>query len=110
MKISGVILVIFLCLLFTSALSADDTGEVIFKSKGCAACHKKEAASGSSPSLPDIATAYKGKQKQLIQYLKGEAGPIIGPERAGTMKRQIEKTKAMSDPDRTALSDFMLSH
>ena len=110
MKTSGVILVIFLFLFFVSALSANDQGEAIFKSKGCIFCHKLGRSSGTIPSLPDLAKAYKGKQKQLVMYLNGEAGPIVNPERAGTMKRQIEKTKAMSDSDRTALADFMLSH
>ena len=109
MKTSGVILVIFLFLFFVSALSAGEQGEELFKSKGCTLCHKQEGTSGSFPSLSEIAMAYKGKQKQLIQYLNGEADPIVKPESAGTMKRQIEKTKAMSNSDRTALADFMLS-
>ena len=110
MKTSGAILVIFLCLFFVSALSANEQGEEIFKSNGCIFCHKPGRSSGTIPSLPELAKAYKGKQKRLVRYLNGEAGPIGNPERAGTMKRQIEKTKAMSDSDRTALADFMLRH
>jgi len=110
MKTSGAILVVFLCLFFVSALSANEQGEEIFKSKGCIFCHKMGRSSGTIPSLPELAKAYKGKKEQLIRYFKGEADPIVNPERAGTMKRQIEKTKAMSDPERTALVDFMLSH
>jgi len=110
MKTSGVILAIFLFLFFTAALSADEQGEEIFKSQGCIFCHKHNGASSSVPSLSELAKAYKGKKEQLIQYLKGEAHPIIEPERAGTMKRQLEKTKALSDSERAALVDFMLSH
>jgi len=110
MKTSGAILVVFLCLFFVSALSANEQGEEIFKSKGCIFCHKMGRSSGTIPSLPELAKAYKGKKEQLIRYFKGEADPIVNLERAGTMKRQIEKTKAMSDPERTALVDFMLSH
>jgi len=111
MKTSGIILVILSCLLFTAALSASEQGEAIFKSNGCIFCHKAEGTtSGTIPSLSDLAGAYKGKKEQLIQYLKGESHPIINPERAGTMKRQLEKTKAMSDSERSALADFMLSH
>jgi cytochrome c551/c552 len=108
MKTSGIILVIFLFLFFVSALSANEQGEAIFKSNGCIFCHKMGRATGTIPSLPELAEAYKGKKGQLIQYFKGEAQPIVSPERAGTMKRQLEKTKAMSDSDRTALADFML--
>jgi cytochrome c551/c552 len=110
MKTSGVILVIFLFLFFVSALSADEQGKEIFKSKGCILCHKMGRATGTIPSLPDLAKAYKGKKEQLILYFKGESQPIVNPERAGTMKRQIEKTKALSDSDRTALADFMLGN
>ena len=110
MKTSGAILVIFLCLFFVSALAAGEQGEEIFKSKGCIFCHKLGRSSGTIPSLPDLARAYNGKQQQLVRYLNGEADPIVKPERAITMKRQIEKTKALSDSERTALADFMLSH
>ncbi|MFZ0483922.1 MAG: c-type cytochrome [Desulfobacterales bacterium] len=110
MKTSGAILVIFLCLFFVSALSAGEQGEEIFKSNGCIFCHKPGRSSGTIPSLPDLAKAYKGNQQQLVRYLNGEADPIVKPERAGTMKRQIEKTKSLSDSERTALADFMLSH
>lgn len=110
MKTSGVILVIFLFLFVVSALSANDQGEEIFKSNGCIFCHKSGRSSGTIPSLPEVAKAYKGKKEQLVRYFKGEAPPIVDPERAGTMKRQIEKTKALSDSERTALVDFMLSH
>ena len=111
MKASGIILAIFLCVIFTTVLSADQRGEAIFKSNGCVFCHKLEGvSSGTIPSLSDLAEAYKGKKERLIQYLKGEVDPIIKPKRAIIMKRQLEKTKALSDSERTALADFMLSH
>ncbi len=110
MKPSGIILVIFLFLFFVSALSANDQGEEIFKSKGCIFCHKSGSSSGTIPSLPELAKAYKGKKEQLIQFFKGDAQSIVKPEMSATMKRQIEKTKALSDSERTALADFMLSH
>jgi cytochrome c551/c552 len=110
MKTSGVILVIFLFLFFVSALSANDQGEEIFKSKGCIFCHKSGSSTGTIPSLPELAKAYKGKKEQLIKFFKGEAPSIIRPERSATMKRQVEKTKALSDPERSALADFVLSN
>jgi cytochrome c551/c552 len=110
MKASGVIIFIFLCLLVTAAFPADKQGQEIFKSKGCTICHKQHGTSGTFPSLPELANAYKGKKEELIRYFKGEAHPIVKPERAVIMKRQIEKTKAMSDLERTALADFILSH
>lgn len=109
-KTSIVIFIFLLCLFSAAALSADENGEKIFKSRGCIFCHKSEGLSGTIPSLSELAKAYEGKKEQLIRYLMGEAPPIIQPERAVTMKRQLEKTKALSDSERTALADFMLSH
>ena len=65
---------------------------MIFKSQGCMSCHKKESTSKVNPSLTDIATAYQGKEEQLIKYLKGESEAIVRPEKANLMKRHIEKT------------------
>ena len=110
MKTSGVILVIFLCLFFVTTLSANEQGEEIFKSNGCIFCHKPGTSTGTIPSLPEIAKAYKGKKEQLTKFLKGETQSIIRPKRSATMKRQIEKTKALSDSERSALVDFILSH
>jgi cytochrome c551/c552 len=110
MKTSGVVFLIFLFLFVTAAFSADKQGEEIFKSKGCIFCHKLKGTSSTIPSLPELAKAYKGEKGQLIRYFKGEAHPIVNPQRAISMKRQIEKTKAMSDSERTDLADFILSH
>lgn len=85
-----------------------DEGENIFKSQGCVKCHKKESTSKVRPSLIEIATAYKGKEEQLIKHLQGEAEAIVRPKKANLMKRYIEKTKKLSDADRKALADYLL--
>lgn len=109
MKISILIFAIFLCLIFANAVSADEQGEVIFKSKGCMFCHKTEGpASGSIPSLSEVAEAYSGKKDDLVQYLEGNADPIMKPERAISMKRPLKKTGALSDSERSALAGFIL--
>ena len=63
-----------------------------------------------NPSLTEISQAYQGKEAQLIKYLKGDSEAIVRPEKGNRMKRQIEKTKALSDSGRKALADFILSH
>lgn len=109
MKASGVLIFMLLCLLATTGFSADNKGQEIFKSKGCTICHKK-STSGAFPSLSELANAYKGKKEQLVRYFKGESPSIVKPKRSVIMNKQIEKTKAMTDPERTALADFILSH
>jgi len=85
-----------------------EDGETIFKSLGCTSCHKKEGSSKVNPSLTEIAQAYEGKETQLESYLKGESESIMRPEKAAMMKRQLEKTKALSDTDRRALAEYLL--
>ena len=89
---------------------ASEKGEAIFKSQRCASCHHAESSSKVNPSLTDIARAYGGKADQLIRYLKGESDSIVKPEKSSMMKRYIKKTQALSDEDRKALVDFILSH
>ena len=95
------------CIVVINTAMADE-GETIFKSQGCMTCHKKEGTSKINPSLAEISQTYQGKEAQLIQYLKGESDPIVRPQKGSMMKRQIEKTKNLSDADRKALADYML--
>ena len=106
MKKFGIWLISFVCMVAMNTARADE-GETIFKSQGCMSCHKKESTSKVNPSLTDIATAYQGKQEQLIKYLKGESEAIVRPEKAHLMKRHIEKTKILSEADLKALVDFL---
>ena len=91
------------------ALAAED-GETIFKAQGCMSCHRPESASKVNPSLTEIARFYQGKQDQLIRYMNGEAEAIVKPDKAGMMRRYIEKTKKLSDADRKSIADFIMSY
>ena len=84
-------------------------GEEIFKAQRCSSCHRAETGK-ANPSLKELAQAYQGKNDRLINYLKGGAESIIRPEKAGIMKRYVEKTMALSEEDRKALADFIMSH
>ena len=105
----GIWLISAVCMVAMNTARADE-GETIFKSQGCMSCHKKESTSKVNPSLTEISQAYQGKEEQLIKYLKGESEAIVRPEKSNLMKRKIEKTKNLSEADRKALADFILSH
>ena len=107
MKRIGIWIISAVCMVAISTARAEE-GETIFKSQGCMSCHKKESTSKVNPSLTEIATAYQGKAEQLIKYLKGESEAIVRPEKSSVMKRQIEKTKKLSETDRKALTDYLL--
>ena len=91
----------------TGAFAAN--GEQIFKSKGCAACHQASVDS-VGPSLKKIASVYAGKEEELIKFLKGEGKSKVDPNKFALMKPQLNTTKALSDEERKALADFILSH
>ena len=107
MKHSGIWMVSVIFIVALNTAMADE-GETIFKSQGCISCHKKASTSKINPSLTEISLAYQGKEEQLIKYLKGESEAIVRPEKSNRMKRQIEKTKALSDSDRKNLVDYLL--
>ena len=109
MKHIGMWIISAVCI-FTIGTAYADDGAAIFKSQGCMTCHKKEGTSKVNPSLSEISQAYKDKEEQLIKYLNGESEAIVRPEKSGMMKRQIEKTKALSDSDRKLMADYILSH
>jgi cytochrome c551/c552 len=98
-------------ILLISPLSfGGENGEAIFKSLGCMSCHHPEKASKINPSLVDIAQTYQGKQQQLTGYLNGLSAAMVKPEKAGMMKRYVEKTKALTDQERVAIAEFILGH
>jgi len=107
MKQIGIWMISAVCILAMNTALADE-GEAIFKSQGCISCHKKESTSKVNPSLTEISQAYQGKEEQLIKYLKGESEPIVRPEKADLMKRQIEKTKKLPDADLKALAGYLV--
>ena len=103
------ILVLFFAGLWLAVNVGAQQGGDLFESLRCGGCHKA-AVSKAPPSLKDMAGAYHGKEDQLASYLKGESGPIVKPAEGNMMKRALEKTKALSDADRKALADFIMSH
>lgn len=81
-------------------------GKIIFQQKGCTACHGPNLI---GPTVEKIASAYKGKENDLIKFLKGEGKAIVNPENESWMKAQIKRTKSMSDEELKALVKFILS-
>jgi len=95
-------------LLVPFGVQAED-GKDIFKSLLCGNCHKVDTGK-ANPSLKEITRFYKGKESQLLNYLNGEVGSVVNPEKGDRMKRYIEKTKALKDEERKALAEYILSH
>lgn len=84
------------------------SGEQIFTSKGCVACHQLEAKT-VGPSLKTIAEAYDGNKDGLMAFLKDEAEAIIDPAQAAVMQPQLALTKALPAAELEAITDYMLS-
>ncbi|WP_457643401.1 c-type cytochrome [Persephonella sp.] len=99
--------VLGLAVAVSGAFAAD--GEAIFKSKGCASCHQANVDT-VGPSLKKIAQAYKGKEADMIKFLKGEAPAIVDPAKFGIMKAQLNNIKGLSEEELKALAEFVLKH
>jgi cytochrome c551/c552 len=105
----NLILIVIVGLMFLAANVSAEEGGSIFSSHHCGTCHKLDTGK-ANPSLKEIAQGYQGKEERLISFLKGESEPIIRPEKGAMMKRYLKKTKALSDSERKALADYLLSH
>ena len=83
-------------------------GEKIFKDKGCVVCHQLDTKV-IGPAAKEISKAYAGKKENLNSFLKGSSKSIIDPAQHALMEPQIAITKAMSDADRMAIVEYLLS-
>jgi cytochrome c551/c552 len=92
----------------TNEMKGSEPGKDVFTSNGCGACHLAGTKS-AGPAISTIANAYKGNEKGLHEFLLGEGAPIVDPAQEAVMKPQIGITKAMSEKDRQAVVDHILS-
>ena len=102
-------LILFAITVLCSFYVAAEDEQVVFKSLRCTICHKPDTGK-AYPSIKDIATAYNGDSQRLEKYLQGEEEPIVNSEKAKSMTRYIEKTKALSPDELKSLVDYILSH
>jgi cytochrome c len=97
----------FLGFLCVSNHSLAGNGEALFASLKCGACHKPDQKA-TAVSLRDIARAYQDQAK-LVPFFKGDGTFIIESTRSGMMKGQMKHLEALSDEDKKALADYILS-
>jgi len=93
----------------TEAQKPEELGKELFNGKGaCIACHQVDQKV-VGPSLQDIAKIYKGKNGDMVSFLKGEGEPIVDPTQYEIMKTNFAITKAMSDTELKALEAYVYS-
>lgn len=83
------------------------SGEELFTSNGCVACHQAETKT-VGPALKEIAEAYTGNEDGLKAFLNGEGDAIVDPAQAAVMAPQTDITKKMSDEERAAIAKYIL--
>jgi len=105
--ITMTITLVLLGLLCTSNQSSAGSGEAMFESLKCGACHKPDQKAAAIP-LKEIAKAYQD-QANLVTYFKGESPMIIESTKVGMMKGQLKNLAALPDEDKKALADYILS-
>lgn len=89
-----------------------ESGASIFNTSGCTTCHhptKDQAAMGLGPSLKMIGKAYKGKEGELVKFLKGDGKPKVYPDKFPIMMGQIAITKTWPDAKLKAVASWLAS-
>ena len=94
----------------TVASTPESLGASIFEGKGnCVACHQADQKV-IGPSLKEIAKIYKGKNGNIVGFLKGEGEAIVDPEQYEVMKPNLEITKTFSDEELKAVEAYIYSN
>ncbi len=92
------------------AQTPEQLGQEIFDDKGrCFSCHK-ENQKVIGPSIAEIAQMYKDKGGNIVEFLKGEAKPIVDPSQYEVMKTNFAITKNLPAEELKALEAYILSH
>jgi len=85
-------------------------GEEIFNGVGlCKTCHLPDKKV-IGPSIIDLATIYKEKNGNIVEFLKENAEPIVDPTQYEVMKTNFALTKSMSDEELKALEAYIYSY
>jgi cytochrome c len=91
----------------TNGIPDKVSGKELFENKGnCIACHQTEQKV-IGPSLSEIASTYKAKNRSIVLFLKEESEPIIDPSQYDIMKANFAITKNMSDDELKAIEDYI---
>jgi len=95
------------------AVTADASlklGEDLFNGVGlCKTCHLPDKKV-IGPSIIDVATIYKEKNGNIVEFLKENAEPIVDPTQYEVMKTNFAITKSMSDEELKALETYIYSY
>lgn len=91
---------------YVSGLASE--GEKIFHARGCAGCHDK-AKDSIGPALSTISQKYNRDPNKLLKFFKGQADPIVWPDKFRIMEPFMNMLKHMEDKDLRALADYILS-
>jgi cytochrome c len=84
-------------------------GEDLFNGVGlCKTCHLPDKKV-IGPSIVEIATIYKEKGGNMVEFLKENAEPIVDPTQYEVMKTNFAVTKTLSDEELKALEAYMYS-
>jgi cytochrome c551/c552 len=99
---------------FTASAYAED-GAALFSKGTCNSCHQP-AVDTTGPALKAVAGAYKGKEGELVAFLKGSHKPKLEAGRFAGMYNSIMKanvlntTSKWTDGERKAVAKFILGH
>lgn len=86
----------------------DDVVAKLDAANKCVVCHQVDVKT-IGPSYKEVAKVYKEKGGNIVQFLKGNAEPIVDPALFDQMKPNLEVTKTLSGDDLAALASYIRS-
>ncbi|WP_296147043.1 c-type cytochrome [uncultured Flavobacterium sp.] len=85
-------------------------GQEIFDGKGmCYSCHKPDQKV-IGPSVKEIASIYKQKNRDIKLFLQDKSEPIVDPKQYPVMKTNFAITKTFSEEELKAVEAYFYSH
>lgn len=86
-----------------------EIGKTLFEGKGtCVACHKPSTKI-IGPSITEIASIYKEKNGNVVEFLKGNEDPIVDPSQFEVMKTNFSITKNMTNEELESIELYINS-
>ncbi len=85
-----------------------NSGAAIFSERGCTMCHAMDAET-VGPSIRTIGMRYSGNENGLVAYLKGQAQPIVYPERDMMMRPQLMKIGNLYEEEYRSLARYLIT-
>ena len=106
------IIIVTIALCFQTSLFSDmKAGEILYKKRGCIACHTLKVDSrrkSQGPAISTIKKLYGNDKAALVKFLQGKAEPRVDKSKFFIMKAKLRMIKNLPLSSLESIADFYL--